>query len=64
MYNWDKCCDGRFTSDFIDDDADQLTRLQLGMHVFDEPRLRRLGDTKGYANQTIVVQGLLHWVTC
>ena len=64
MCNWDKCYDGRFTSGFIDDDADQSTRLQLGMHVFDGPRLWRLGDTKGYANQTLVVQGLLHWVIC
>ena len=43
-----------YGSDFIVDDDDQSTRLQLVLHLFGGPR--RLGETKGYANQILVVR--------
>ena len=38
----------------------------LPLHVFGGLRLRWLGETKGYANQTLVVRKMtrFHWVIC
>ena len=38
----------------------------LSLHVFGGPRLRWLGETKGYVNQTLVIRKMtrFHWVIC